>query len=409
MPERPTFLILPFHGIGHFNAFFGVARALQKTHRVIFAGTAYFHRHVTSRGFEYRILASYPFGLGLEGWIHETVKRSKHPLLKNIADRWKDTLYHERKAELTNVLREINPIHVLIDAQQATDVVVVKAIDPSLRISVVNTAPPYLLLPGLPPINSLAMPGDDDTELNRSLQTIRAKVWRQKRKYFGLDDRTMVDRRLRRNRMTHLKDVYPSLITLAVKDVDQYVLTYKEFDFHHEYLDRYRYVGPHLDAEYQEPRADEFLKQIEKAKSDGKKLAYCSFGTVPSTRDLSSFLQKVNGLNYSVIMASRSSFVPQQTVLAHADVFITHGGINSIHDAIRHQVPMIVYPLDKNYDQQGNSSRVVYHKLGLRGDIDTDTIDDIKNKLDALPPLKENFDKFSQLSYSTENFIQQLL
>jgi zeaxanthin glucosyltransferase len=402
--QRHTFLILPFHGIGHFNALFGVARALHKTHHVIFAGVGYFHRHVVSRGFEYRVLNSYPFGLGLEGWVHETIKRSKHPLLENIADRLKDTMYHDRKAELTKLLREIKPTRVLIDAQQATDVVVMKSIDPSLKVSVVNTAPPYLLIPGLPPVNSLAMPGDDDTALSNSLKAIRAKVWKQRFKYFGMDDRTIVDRRLRRNGMMHLKDVYPSLITLAVKDVDQYVLTYKEFDFHHKYLDRYQYVGPHFDTEYKEPRAEEF-----QTLARDKKILYCSFGTVQTNRNIDAFLKKLNDLDYSVIVASPSDFLPQQTILSHADAFITHGGMNSIHDAIRYRVPMLVYPIDRNYDQQGNSSRVVYHRLGLRGDLDNDTFDDIKNKLAALPPLKENFDKFKLPSYTIENFIQKLL
>lgn len=37
-------------------------------------------------------------------------------------------------------------------------------------------------------------------------------------------------------------------------------------------------------------------------------------------------------------------YVPQIGVLAHADVFITHGGINSAHEAMSRGVPMIVFP-----------------------------------------------------------------
>jgi MGT family glycosyltransferase len=37
-------------------------------------------------------------------------------------------------------------------------------------------------------------------------------------------------------------------------------------------------------------------------------------------------------------------YVPQMAVLANADLFITHGGINSAHEAMLNGVPMIVLP-----------------------------------------------------------------
>jgi len=411
--QRPSILILPFHGIGHFNAFFGIARALQKTHDVVFAGDAYFHNHVAARHFPYISLTSYPFGIGLEGWINET-RKARFPRLKTIADRWKDTLYHGRKAELTKLLRDLQPVHVLIDAQQATDVVVIKAIDPELPVSVISATPPYLVIPGLPPINSLAMPGDD-SDCDSTLGAIKAKVWRQRMKYFGMDDRAMVTRRLRRNKMQQLKDIYPSLITLAIKDIDRYVLTYKEFDFHHDHFKSYRYIGPHFDLAYQEPEAEEFSKRIGDIKVQGKKLVYCSFGTVPSGKNMEGFLSRLNDaisdLDCVLIAGTSREWVPQSTVLGQADVFITHGGINSVHDAIRFKVPMLVYPTDPNYDQNGNSSRVLYHELGLRGNFDTDTAQDIRKKLiDLFSDIrfKKNLDAFQSYSYPVENFIQML-
>src|SRR6185312_13746791 len=96
-------------------------------------------------------------------------------------------------------------------------------------------------------------------------------------------------------------------------------------------------------------------------------------------------------------------------VLSRADVFITHGGINSVHDAIRHKVPMIVYPLDPTYDQNGNSSRVVYHKLGLRGDLDKDSVNDIREKIIAAQDYRKNFNLFDSTKYTIDNFIQMLV
>ncbi|PFD42008.1 UDP-glucosyltransferase [Bacillus cereus] len=41
-------------------------------------------------------------------------------------------------------------------------------------------------------------------------------------------------------------------------------------------------------------------------------------------------------------------YVPQSEVLNEADVFITHGGMNSVHDAIHYNVPFVIIPHDKD-------------------------------------------------------------
>lgn len=428
-----TILILPFHGIGHFNGLFGIARALQKTHHVVFAGTGYFHTLVAAREFPYRTLTSHPFGVGLEGWVHK-IRKSDSPIFRNILDRWKDTMYHERVAELTQVLKELMPAHVLVDAQQATDVIVLRAIDPSLKVSVINVPPPYLLIPGLPPINSLALPGDNKAigkAYRESIGKIRDKQWRQRIKYFiGLDDRSIVNRRLRRNKMMDMKADYPSLITFAVKNVDQYVLTWREYDFTDDRMKDLRYVGPHADHQVGEQVSEEFTRLLGEIRSTGKKMIYCSFGTVNSEKNVKSFISRVSSvavqMDLIVIVSAKNAneysspnvkifnWVPQRAVLSNCDLFITHGGINSVHDAIQATVPMIVYPIENGYDQNGNSSRVLHHGLGLRGDFDKDTSDEMKGKISEIfgdirfrKNLQAMKDRTSH--YTTEKFVNMLL
>lgn len=60
---------------------------------------------------------------------------------------------------------------------------------------------------------------------------------------------------------------------------------------------------------------------------------------------------------------------PQLQILEQADVMITHGGMNSINESIATGVPMLVYPLNHRGDQPGNSARIEFHKIGIRGDI----------------------------------------
>jgi zeaxanthin glucosyltransferase len=428
-----TLLIFPFHGTGHFNGLFGIARTLQKTHHVVFAGTGYFHTHVTTHGFEFKVLSSHPFGLGLEGWVHK-IRKSTSPNFRNIVDRWRDTMYHERMAELTKVLGELKPVHVLVDAQQATDVIVLKAIAPTLKISVVNIPPPYLLMPGLPPINSLALPGDTkaiNKAYRESLRRIRDKQWRQRIKYFiGLDDRSIVQRRLRKNKMMHLQADYPSLITFAAKGIDQYVLTYREYDFTDDRLGDLKYVGPHADDQADEHRSDEFRQVVDDIRATGKKVVYCSFGTVHSEKNVKGFIARVSNvavkLDLIVIVSAKDAseynssnvkifnWVPQRLVLSNCDLFITHGGINSVHDGIRYGVPMLVYPVENGYDQNGNSSRVVHHGFGLRGDFDNDTTEEMKQKMTEIlgdARFKKNLEEFKKKTsyYTADQFAKMLV
>ncbi|MDJ0841360.1 MAG: glycosyltransferase [Acidobacteriota bacterium] len=56
---------------------------------------------------------------------------------------------------------------------------------------------------------------------------------------------------------------------------------------------------------------------------------------------------------------------PQINVLKKAHLMITHGGLNSIKEALLNAVPLIGFPLA--YDQPGNIARVAYHGLGFHG------------------------------------------
>ena len=58
------------------------------------------------------------------------------------------------------------------------------------------------------------------------------------------------------------------------------------------------------------------------------------------------------------------AFVPQMQVLAHADVFATHCGMNSVNEALLQGVPMVCLPVMN--DQPGNAARLVELGVGRR-------------------------------------------
>lgn len=118
-------------------------------------------------------------------------------------------------------------------------------------------------------------------------------------------------------------------------------------------------------------------------KSDDEQLIYISMGTV--LRDQEAFINTCidafSVFQGKVIIAAgeRSDFtkiktapehiriapyVPQLEVLEKADVFITHGGMNSVNEAIHYHVPLVVIPHDK--DQPMVAQRLTELGAGYR-------------------------------------------
>lgn len=58
-----------------------------------------------------------------------------------------------------------------------------------------------------------------------------------------------------------------------------------------------------------------------------------------------------------------TDFAPQQWALEHASAVVTHGGLNTVMDAIAAGTPMLVLPIA--FDQHGVAARVSHHRLGV--------------------------------------------
>lgn len=103
-------------------------------------------------------------------------------------------------------------------------------------------------------------------------------------------------------------------------------------------------------------------------------LAYVSLGSIISNRGFCrEIIRAFGGKDVSVILNTGRvepaslgrlpenihaySFVPQVQVLSHADVFLTHCGMNSINEAIACGVPMVAMPFMS--DQPANAARLV--------------------------------------------------
>ena len=91
------------------------------------------------------------------------------------------------------------------------------------------------------------------------------------------------------------------------------------------------------------------------------------------------------------------SWLPLADVLSHKNVklFITHGGINSVYEAIDREVPMIVFPLA--YDQPGNAKMMVNKGIARELDLNTFTEDDLINAINEMMTNEEYLENIKTL------------
>jgi MGT family glycosyltransferase len=137
------------------------------------------------------------------------------------------------------------------------------------------------------------------------------------------------------------------------------------------YDDTYKFVGPSIEP----------APSPEPPTSDPRPLIYISMGTI--FNDLPHFyracFEAFGGAEYRVLMTTGKvdpaslgavpenfelrEFVPQLQVLSQSSLFLTHGGMNSVSEALWHEVPLLVFP--QHGDQHLVAARVAELGAGL--------------------------------------------
>jgi UDP:flavonoid glycosyltransferase YjiC (YdhE family) len=183
----------------------------------------------------------------------------------------------------------------------------------------------------------------------------------------------------------------------------------REFEFPHRPPDGVHYVGPMV----LESRDDRPMTEDDRARLEGvlerrrqaggeRKLIYAGFGSVLST-DLG-LLRRLVGIvaerDWDLVISLGGrlapadlgpvpervhgfTWVPQLSVLRHADVMVTHGGISTIDECVLNTVPTLVY-CGGETDMAGTTARVVHHGIGIAGDRERDRTPIIRDHIDRL-------------------------
>ncbi len=153
------------------------------------------------------------------------------------------------------------------------------------------------------------------------------------------------------------------------------------------------YLGTGVDLQRKEDDPFDWQKL-----DPAKRLIHCSLGSQPQNlvgakRFFQVVIDAVSALNdCQLVVASGAHFandfqhvppnvlvmprVPLLQVIKQADVLITHGGLNTVKEALLLGTPMIVFPASN--DQPMNAARVAYHGLGLTGNMTTVTAEQVR-------------------------------
>jgi zeaxanthin glucosyltransferase len=250
--------------------------------------------------------------------------------------------------------------------------------------------------------------------------------------FFGLDKNSLLhavakSSGLRGKYINHKRVFHP-----GIKNIPELVLCAREFDFPRKMRDRRYFVGPMVELDrrdvlYDRKYLDIMLeKDIETSlgNTDKRPLIYCSLGTLNAgwQRHAEKFFRTLieafsTQKQYQVVISIGTDIkpeifdplpdninlfqlVPQLDILRRASLMITHGGINSINECVFLNIPMIVYPLNKDIDQRGNAARIEYHGMGLRGNIRDETSAGILEKINAVmtdPSYKKNVARMKEI------------
>ncbi|HZX72976.1 MAG TPA: glycosyltransferase, partial [Cyclobacteriaceae bacterium] len=358
------------------------------------------------------------------------LKKSK---VEYVASRFGDEHFKLRQDSFEKIFDEIHPSIVFLDSFIGNDFIPLykHLVNRNVKLNFINTMAIFEDK-GLPALNSPLVP---DQKLKIIIDKLKNRIlvsWHKILETIALignsSDR-IVQRQIRISKIPeyHRPLTNGSLGTTYSK-IPELVLGIKEFEFKMLDTPDRHYIGfrPSL-KRYEFIKVDQItrLKQVVQA-SD--KIVYISFGTLYSNTKkellrlieiIFNYANEVPNISFIFSNMSKSiiekialetpsnvflfGFIPQTAVLSKSDIFITHGGMNSIRESIHSTVPMLVFPIKDGYDQIGNAARVAFHKLGLAGhlhNISKARLGEMIMELINTPMYKENLERFKIRSES---------
>ncbi len=417
-----TALFLIPAAYGHLNRSFLVARQLKEQgYHVVYGylGPPEMAKLIYQQGFAVQWLQTYPFGVGMDEVINEQKQES---YLETLIDRFTNRTFHERTADLNRLMSEVKPNLIVLDVFMSTDFIILYPLlaQGTCRLVFLQNMLSTYDDGYTPPLNSALIPGQHKPEaIRRAWQTLYRKRSFQhfigSIKYGGLSRKRQIDQAFRRNQIPEKHRLrWDKAFHVGFDQVEEWIAAPQAFEFPGRTLlpfQRYLDIVAELTrTEERLPAYEKVINQIEQERLVNPllKLLYVSLGTAQTARKKGAedrFFIQLYGIakqhpDWQFVMSVRPALVqqlpkppanmflfgsvPQLHLLERADGFITHGGLNSVLEAIALRVPMLVYPISNQWDLPGDAARVAAHGIGLLGNFTKDDATQIAQHLDQL-------------------------
>ena len=415
-----TILIDPFPATGHYNGSLSLAKILkERGHTLIYTGPPEYREKINSEGHQF--LPSNTLLLGITKdifwryWFDSFVSLFNNTCLKE---------FLKVTEQYDALIEKLKPDLILLDVLQLQKIVVygkhkinVIGFDTRVAASYAPNVPPYSSS-YVPRKNVFSKKYVDWLWFKYDIQKL-VKIFFLKIRYFGNDVNSMYRKLGKINRvdLEKWKDVQRICpLKIVPQNLFEIILTPACFDFPRPSSENMIYIDPCLEKRDALVLSERYLYVRDsilelKRNHPAMKFIYVSIGTVSGStpkremrfiKVLMEYCSKNKDhrivfsigkhFDISILKSIPDSLyifnhLPQLDILKYCDFMITHGGTNSLIECIMNEVPVIVYPLlvgKPNWDQNGNSARVVYHQIGIRGKINTMTSSSLRKKVDEM-------------------------
>jgi UDP:flavonoid glycosyltransferase YjiC (YdhE family) len=352
--------------------------------------------------------------LNLESAFIEIYQKRKVNYYNIVKAIYKNDIFTYRQKELHSIIDRINADTVVIDIYNSTDFLVLNQFSKENKVIFFNPMLSIYKVKNFPLVSDGFWMKDIDNSEYKSKKEIDRFIknplnfvlnhinqWQKKK--------ILSEVGFPKNNIEHNPN-----FTMLFKGVPELILAPLELEISNEVKQDWQYyMGLCIRKERVDTELDKtFINDWNSIITSDKKskILYCSFGTFHSGnfRHIFDFVETLievtNVLKDIQLIISVNKFVieyilskhvlrsnihlysrvPQLKVLEHTDIFITHGGLGSIKESIEYEVPMLVYPIDFNYDQNGNGLKVEYHEIGIRGNINTVDVINLKDNINTL-------------------------
>jgi zeaxanthin glucosyltransferase len=383
---------------GHLNPTISIAKTLEQFgFEVYYCGMPDLASFTNKNGVKHYSLNSIPFAMGMDGMIDG---ERKDKWLESLVDRFTDRIYKSRKKDIENLVKNLKPDIVFFDEFNFSDFMLLYPILENKRLIMLHCKFPQEYSKIVPPLNAFAFPSSNVEKYWRKY--FLRRNWLRAIdfiKYFGRNDFSLIKQKFKALKIPVRFEINTKKVFKPTfKNLEEWFMVPAELDFEERILTpSQQYIGSMINTnrtENKEPIYESFIEAQQKA--ENSQLIYCSLGSVVEQHlkdkkgGIKVFVDKIIDIAFEnpdlhiVFVLNQElrkkfkqksnnllflDFAPQFDLLKRAAVFLTHGGNNSCVDAVLCETPMLLFPLNDIWDQNGTAARIVHKGMGVKADL----------------------------------------